>query len=395
MKKAVGIMITLILVMAAAGAAYFYIVPLFSAEQTESDQFNSVYVQCVEDVLNSFTFSSNRYSGVVETDEFVKIDADADKKIKTTYVKEGSVIKKGEKLFEYDVDEMYIQLDEDKLKIAQLENVIKEYNSQIESLEKEKKTLSANKQLTLTNRIEGLKLEVKKSEFEKESVEREIKKLESSVKNSVVKSSVNGTVKTVDDPNSDSYITIASDGDYRVKATVSELDINNFGVGDKVLMRSRMDDSTWTGSVTSIDTAKSSTNNTGDGLDTASKYPLYIAVDDTKGLLIGQHLTVELYDGAEVHEGIWLNEGYVVDADKNPFVWVEGADKTVEKRSVKLGEYDENKGQYEIESGLTKEDFIAYAEDRITEGMEVIYTKPNTDDQDMYTLVENGAPLSE
>ncbi len=393
MKKAVGIFITLIFIVAAAGVTYFFIVPMFS-EETASDKFNSVYVQCVEDILNGFSFTSNRYSGVVETDELVKIDADSDKKIKKTFVKEGSVVKKGEKLFEYDVDEMYIQLEQDKLNIATYENSIKEYNTQIESLEKEKKTLSTNKQLTLTNRIEDLKLEVKKAELEKESLERNIKKLENSVKNSVVKSSVNGTIKSLDDPSTDSYITIASDGDYRIKAVVGELNLEEFAVGDKVLIRSRVDDSTWTGSITSIDTAKPITDSAAMNLDSVTKYPLYIAVDDIKGLLIGQHVTVESFSDEEEKKGIWLDEGYVVDADKEPYVWVEGDNKKIVKRNVKLGEYDESKGMYEIESGLTEEDFIAYAEKRITEGMDVVYTAPDTDEEVFTMVMEDGSAAS-
>ena len=386
MKRAVGIMLTLVFIMAVGGVFYFYILPLFS-DETESDQFDSAYVECVGDIVDGFTFTSNRYSGVVETDELVKIDVEADKKIKTLFVKEGSVIKKGDKLFEYDVDEMHIQLDQDKLNIAQHENVIKEYNNQIESLEKEKKTLSTNKQLTITNRIEGLKLEIKKAEFEKESLEREIKKLENSVKNSVVKSSVNGTVKSVDDPQSESYMTIASDGDYRIKEIVSELYVDEFAVGDSVLIRSRVDDSTWTGSVTSIDTAKPTSDNNDMGLDKATKYPIYIAVEDTKGLLIGQHVTVEISKGEKVKKGIWLDEGYVCNADKDPFVWVEGENKTLETRSVKLGEYDEENAMYQIESGLTKDDFIAYSEDRFTQGMPVVYTQPKQNDDEMFVLV--------
>ena len=150
MKKVIGILIAMILVFAIGGAGYFYIAPLFANDDTSADA-SKIYVQSVDEIVNGFSFTANRYSGVVETQELVKVDADVDKKIKETFVKEGDSVKTGDKLFEYDIDDMKIQLDQDKLDIAQAENVIKDYNAQIEALEKEKKTLSANKQISITN----------------------------------------------------------------------------------------------------------------------------------------------------------------------------------------------------------------------------------------------------
>lgn len=373
MKKAVGILITIILILAVGGAGYFYIVPLFTEEPEEEDA-DKIYVESVDEIVNGFSFVSNRYSGVVETQELVKVDADIDKKIKTTYVKEGDTVKSGDKLFEYDVDEMKIQLEQDKLYIAQAENVIKDYNTQIEALEKEKKTLSANKQLSITNQIEGLKLEIKKAEYDKETYDKEIKKLEISVKNAVVTASVNGTIESVDNPSADSYITIASDGDFRIKAMVSELNVSEFAEGDLILIRSRIDNTTWKGKVVSIDTAKPVTDTNLYGTETTTKYPVYISIDDTDGMMIGQHVTVEISFGEEIKEGLWLSEFYILNPDSAPYVWAENADGIIEKRSVELGEYDKDMGEYEIKSGITEDDFIAYPEDRITEGMEVTYT---------------------
>ena len=373
MKKVIGILIAMILVFAIGGAGYFYIAPLFANSEEEADE-NKIYVQNVDEIVNGFSFTSNRYSGVVETQELVKVDSDSDKKIKTTYVKEGDAVKTGDKLFEYDIDDMKIQLDENKLGIAQAENNIKDYNAQIDALEKEKKTLSVNKQLSITNQIEGLKLDVKKAEYSKESLEKSNKKLEIAVKNAVVKSTTNGTVKTVNDPTTDSYITIASDGDFRIKAMVSELNVTDFIEGEDMIIRSRIDeDMIWTGKVTSVDTAKPTTENSMYSGETTTKYPVYISIDNTDGLLIGQHVTVEENMGEELNPGLWLDEGYILDADSNPYVWKDSKNATIEKCYVELGEYDEDLGKYEITSGLTEDDFIAYPEDRVTEGMETTY----------------------
>ncbi|MBQ3692957.1 MAG: hypothetical protein II931_06555, partial [Clostridia bacterium] len=54
-------------------------------------------------------------------------------------------------------------------------------------------------------------------------------------------------------------------------------------------------------------------------------------------------------------------------------VWKDSKNATIEKCYVELGEYDEDLGKYEITSGLTEDDIIAYPEDRVAEGMETTY----------------------
>ena len=51
----------------------------------------------------------------------------------------------------------------------------------------------------------------------------------------------------------------------------------------------------------------------------------------------------------------------------------ENAKGYIEKRKIELGEYDENMMRYQILSGLTEDDYIAYPEDRVKEGMKVTH----------------------
>ena len=55
------------------------------------------------------------------------------------------------------------------------------------------------------------------------------------------------------DSTSNAYITIMAKGDYRIKATASELTVRSMSDGQSMIVRSRVDDSTWTGTVTKID----------------------------------------------------------------------------------------------------------------------------------------------
>ena len=103
MKKAVITVIVIVLVLAIGGAGYFFLLPQLNGT---ADIGNIAYVASVDNLMHGFYFTSNRYSGVVETQEVIAVEADYDKKVKTTFVKEGDPVKNGDKLFEYDSDHM-------------------------------------------------------------------------------------------------------------------------------------------------------------------------------------------------------------------------------------------------------------------------------------------------
>lgn len=372
MKKVIKTIIIIALIAAVGAAVYFVGVPMLMGGSGFND--NIAYVTKVSAMNPESEFLSNRYSAVVESQEVVNVDSDAEKKIKTVFVKEGDEIKKGDKLFEYDAEEMQFQLDQSKLDREQAQSEINSYNEQIATLEKEQRTSTGNRRLTLENQIEETKLNLKKAEYSKDGLDKTITKIENSIKNAVVKSSVDGVVKTVDDPTAEAYITITSSGDLRVKATISEEHVSELYVDEAILIRSRTNEAlTWTGKVVSIDTAKPITNNVGYGLETTTKYPVYISLDSAEGLLIGQHVTIEEDLGVEndEKEGLWIPDTYIVDADSAPYVWVESSG-SLTKRTVELGEYDEASFKYEIKSGVKGDDYIAFPEDRFFEGMETV-----------------------
>ncbi len=374
MKKVFKVIIIIVVIAAVLAAGWFFLMPMITGGGSFND--NVAYVSPVGGQGGGTPFLNNRYSAVIESQEVISVDTDAEKKIKDVFVKEGDDVKKGDKLFEYNVEEMQFQLDQAKLDREQAQSEIKSYNDQIATLEKEQKTATKNQRLSLENQIEANKLNLKKAEYSLNSLDKTIKKLENSIKNSVVKSSVDGKIRTVDDPTAEAYITITSSGDFRVKASISEEHISEFFVDEEITIRSRTDESlTWSGKVVSIDTAKPITSNNVMGLDTTTKYPVYISLDTTEGLLIGQHVTVEEAvgsDNAEADDGLWIDEFFIADLDTAPYVWIE-ENGALKKQSVELGEYDEELYRYEIVSGLSDSDYIAFPEERFFEGMETAH----------------------
>ena len=139
--------------------------------------------------------------------------------------------------------------------------------------------------------------------------------------------------------------------------------------GARAIIRSRVDENlVWHGTYTAVDTKNpnNSNNNMMYGMSsedasqtTSTSYPFYVELDASDGLLLGQHVYIEQDNGMEEREeGIWLDEAFLSDLEKNPYVWAETEKGTLEKRVVVLGTYDENMMQYKIENGLEESDYL-------------------------------------
>lgn len=383
-KKAIVIVIVVAIVLAIVSTAILLPKMMSPEEEVVS---NTAYVMSVAEVCDSGNrgFSANRFAGVVENGDALDVTADIDKTIKTTFVKEGDVVKKGDKLFEYDVDEMKIELEQSKLELDEAKSQTKNYTSKITSLENQKaKTTDTNEKLNLENEISTQKLESKRNEYNIKSIEKQIEKLEKSIKNNVIKAEKGGTIKSVGYSaqsmdsistmgSADVYIQIIVSENYQVRAEIGEGNIDKFPKDTDVLIRSRTkEDTMWFGKVKSIENPVSNNDmNMGMG-QTVTKYPVIISVDKGEEIRVGQHITVEVADMESMQkEGLWIEGSYICDAETSPYVWCKGNDGALEKRSITLGKYDENDGKYKIEKGLSEEDYIAFPEEYLTEGMTV------------------------
>ena len=374
---------------------------------------------------------------MVEPQETVSVELENGRSVKEVKVKTGDQVKKGQLLFEYDLSSIQESLEEAQLDIDRLKNEASSLNEQIATLENEKKKASQDNQLSYTIEIETNKMNLKKNEYSQKSKQAEIDKLQSATGNTEVRSSIDGVIQkidtsklttddsssvddsSVDDSSADAssygddssggsnaFITILSTGASRIKETVNELNVNSIIEGEPVIIRSRVDSSqTWKGTMGTIDkdSASSNSNNnafygmtdSSDSQTSTSTYPFYVNLDSSDGLMLGQHVYIEMDEGQDTEKaGIWLNEVYIVDADTDsPYVWAADKKGKLEKRSVILGQYDEELGEYEIADGLSKDDCIAYPSDVLEEGMSTttnIEDAMDTDNVDMEPLDDSG-----
>ncbi len=460
-KKKAAIVLGAIAVAAAAAAGIWYF-----WGNGGKDSKDRVYVEKVSSVTGNLMGAQNRYSGVVQPQETVEVNADSERTIGEVYVEVGDTVEAGTPLFSYDTEDLTLELEQAKLELENQDIEISGYRNQIRELEKERTAAAEANKFEYTTQIQTIETQIKQAEFTKSSKQLEINKLQKRVDNSQVNSTASGIVKSIDDGQSQNedttaYMTILSTGEYRIKGTVNEQNVGMISSGLDVIIRSRVDeDITWTGMIESLDTEESSGSSDGDmmegsddGENASSDYSFYVTLDDAEGLMLGQHVLIELDEGqTEEKEGIWLQSGYIVfegreegmqpgmdevsdfmnrldteavsdfldgmdtemlmnyesgaedllgyegatealegfgydmgtetpmEGNSGPaYVWADNGKGKLEKRTVQLGEYDEELDQYEILSGLTEEDFIAWPMEGLYEGVRTVTDSEEVD----------------
>ena len=394
MKKKTVIILIVVLLLIAGGATAVYFV--LQNRKAESEEL--VYVTEIADLNGGYNLNDSRYMGVVESQEVKGVNRDSNKTVKELYVKVEDEVKEGDVLFEYDTEEMELQLRQLELELTSIYNNISTMNQQIATLSDEKKQVPPEEQLSYTAQIQNLQAQINQANYDASAKQLEIDRQKLSMENTKVYAPMDGIIKTINENNStnpdssnnyydgnsnsdsstdNAYITIMAKGDYRIKATASELNVRNMMEGQSMIVRSRVDNSCWSGTITKIDLEHPENNNNeyyySPGTS-ATKYPFYISLDSVDGLMLGQHVYVEVdYGQGLTKEGLWLDEFYIMQEESGAYVWAEDAKGRIEKRKVELGEYDEYMMRYEILSGLTESDYIAYPENRIHEGMKTTH----------------------
>ena len=151
------------------------------------------------------------------------------------------------------------------------------------------------------------------------------------------------------------------------------------------MLVSRIDENqTWSGTVTVVDYENPSQGSSMDryyGMSTdemsaSSKYPFYVELDSTEGMMLGQHLYIKRETDAGQPAGIPIGSAFICyEEDGSAFVWAERKGK-LEKRTVTLGEYNPMTDAQEILSGITANDYIAFPEELCREGVPTTREQP-------------------
>ena len=359
----------------------------------------SVYVQSVAQ-LSGFggIAPGDRFHGMVVSENVTEIEKDNDKSIAELLVKEGQDVTEGQELFSYDMEQLQLTLDKQRLEKEQLIATIENYQSQIKDLEKAEKKASGNNKLQYTVQIQTMQVDLKEAELNLQAKEKEVAKSEDVMQNATVTAPVTGRVTAINENGTDSYgnplpyITIQQAGSFRIKGILNELQRGGIAEGTRMKIVSRTDPNTfWLGTVTLVDYESPSQENQNsmyygsntDSMTASSKYPFYVELDTSEGLLLGQHVYLEVDNGEEeVSNYPAISSAFICyNDDGTTYVWAENAGK-LEKRPITVGEYDFMTDTMEILEGLTEEDYIAFPDPELcVEGASTTHNEPASENE--------------
>lgn len=435
-KKPVLLIVAAVLaVLLIAGACvwFFWLKGYLAASQAAP-----VYVTSVASITGSSSDTDPRYSGLVEPQEITKINKDDTRTVADVMVKEGDEVQVGTPLFRYDTEELQLSIRQAELELEGIANQIATLKDQKTTLEAEKKKAAKDEQYSYTVSIQSVEYSIKEQEYQRSVKQSEIEKLKSSQENNEVLSEVEGTVQEINlTPKTDNngqqlpFMSILSSGEFRIKGTVTEQNINSIFEGQAVTIRSRVDAETvWDGTIETVNYEPVQDNNNmyygGDMGEQSSKYNFYVVLNNLDGLILGQHVYIEPQKSQTTQrEGLWLPAMYLVsslqrsttagidgegEADSSPdsslsslenegsseadedlsnisgtvdYVWVRDENDKLEKRQVLLGEYDPGEDLYEVVSGLEPGDYIALPKEDLVPGGPTTTDASAQTDQDM------------
>ncbi len=359
-----------------------------------SDNGTVVYADRIADLLglNGFAGVQNRFAGMVEPQKTMKINPDTTRTVKMVAVVEKQKVKAGDVLFTYDTEDLELQLEQAELEVERIDNQIVQYQNEITALENEKEKASEENKIEYTLEISNRYSSIKQSEYDRKTKLAEIEKTKEKMTEDTVYAEMDGFVQKLDESvlngntydnygNPKAFITLMADGEYRVKATINEQNMMQIHVGDTVLVRSRVDENmTWNGVIEEIDYENAENGNQNGGMyygytedpyTSSSKYPFYISLSSYDGLILGQHVLIELESESSSLTSFAIPSAYIVQDGNSAFVWKEKNGRLA-KQTVLLGTYYEFEDTYEIIDGLKEDDAIVFPSEELSEGMKVV-----------------------
>ena len=359
---------------------------------------NAVFVQPVSELSQLGSIGAgDRFLGMVVSENVAAVQKDGNQVIAEVLVKVGDDVAEGQELFRYDVDQLQLALDKQKLELEQLKAAIENYKDQIEDLKKDEANAKGSSKLQYTIQIQSLQIDLKESELNLTAKENEVSRAEAMLIDASVTAPVAGRITGINENGYDNYgnplpyITIQQAGAYRVQGAMSELQMGSVMEGTRMKIISRIDETqVWYGTVTAIDYESATQGDSydmsygviRDPMTTASRYPFYVELESYEGLLLGQHVYLEADMGEEEFSGISISGAFLCyGEDGTVYVWAEKAGK-LEKRPVTVGEYNYMTDTVQIPEGLTEEDFIAFPDELLcVEGAPTTRVMPVADEE--------------
>lgn len=343
--------------------------------------------------------NSSTMSGTITNSAMQEITLQDDKKVGKVYVKDGDSVKKGDKLFKYDMTLSELELESDKLNKQTMELKEKTLKDQIANPKKylteeysaagvtdtaqtsgtgtenadedgaaaeddgiaEEEQVIVITQAEINEYVAEKQSELRETQLEIAKSELEISRLEKTLKNKVVKSKIDGTVM-MGEESSDIYMTVQGNEGLYVKGSLSEYMLGEVSVGDIVNGEDYYTGETFEAEIQSIseypEESSGDMYGMGGSADNVSYYGFSALISEDLEASVGDDVELTFQD--EVSEdAIFLEKAFVRSENGKSYVFVQGKDKKLKKQTVELGKTVEGT-VVEIKDGITLDDRIAF-----------------------------------
>ena len=155
-------------------------------------------------------------------------------------------------------------------------------------------------------------------------------------------------------------MTVSQGGGFYVEGTVSELELGNLAVGQKVDVMSWDTGMSYEGTITEIGQFPQEQNDYYYGASrNISYYPYKVFIDESAQLRDGFYVSMTLRKNEEQTGSLYVNNAFLRTEGASSYVYVRDASGLLEKRFIQVGR--DLWGSYtEVRGGLTADDYLAF-----------------------------------
>lgn len=205
--------------------------------------------------------------------------------------------------------------------------------------------------------------QIKDLEFQIKMEEAEYKIMQKEADSGQVTAEFDGTVVGMMDQETANslgqpILKVSGGGGYYVEGMVSELQLGNIEIGQKVSVMSWENYTSYEGTIVEIQQFPSESNYYYGGSQNVSYYPYKVFIDESADLQDGYYVSMTL-QASDSASNLYINSAFVRTEGATSYVYVRGADGKLEKRTIQVG--GSLWGSYtEVLGGITAEDYVAF-----------------------------------
>lgn len=220
----------------------------------------------------------------------------------------------------------------------------------------------------LKQAINEKEAEIKKLQLDKRESDLKIASQQRKLDNGVVKSSINGIVKTVGDPNlgevdNQPFMTVVSAEGLYVTGFVSELELERIQVGSVMTGFSYESGTSFMATITEISQYPTTNGYYSGGNSNASYYPFTAYIDEgsTEGLSNYQYVDLQIQENVDAASAsaLYIEKAYIRTENGQSYVYKADENNRLKKQYIKTGKTVYSTA-IEVKEGLSIEDKIAF-----------------------------------